>query len=112
MDALKAANLALKFALELVALAAFACWGASVGGALAVPLAVALPLAAALLWGRLAAPRSATRLPLRLRAPFEIGVLTLAALAVLRASTAAAVALVLVVLVNSLLLAAFGQWET
>jgi hypothetical protein len=111
MALLKAANLALKFALELVAVAAFAYWGASVGGGAAVPLAVALPLGAVLLWGRLAAPRSATRLPLALRAPFEIGVFTLAALALLRASTAAAIAFMLVVLVNSLLLAGLGQWE-
>ena len=56
---MRAANLALKFLLELAALASFAIWGASSeSGALAVAHAILAPLIVALLWGRLAAPRS------------------------------------------------------
>jgi Protein of unknown function (DUF2568) len=111
MTTFQAVNLALKFALEVVAVAAFAYWGASVGGGFAIVLAIAAPLAAILLWARFAAPRSTTRLPLRLRAPFEIGVFTLAALALLSMSTAAAIAFMLAVVINSLLLTGLGQWE-
>jgi hypothetical protein len=111
MTILKAVNLAVKFALELVAVAAFAYWGAGVGGVLGVVLAIAAPLTAVLLWGRLAAPRSASRLPLRLRVPFETGVFALAALALLSASIAAAVTFMAVVVVNSSLLLGLGQSE-
>ena len=92
MAALSAANLAVKFALEIAAVTAFAYWGATVGsGVVAVVLAIAAPLAAVILWGRFAAPRAKRRLPLRLRAPFELAVFALAALALLTASSAAAV---------------------
>jgi hypothetical protein len=109
---LRAANLALKFALELLAVAAFAYWGANVaGGAAALALAIAAPLAAVILWGTFAAPRATRRLPLRLRAPFELGVFALAALALQRTSTAAAIAFALVVTVNAVLLSRLGQWD-
>ena len=112
MAALSAANLAVKFALEIAAVTAFAYWGATVGsGVVAVVLAIAAPLAAVTLWGRFAAPRAKRRLPLRLRAPFELAVFALAALALLTASSAAAVVFTSVVIVNSLLLTLLGQWE-
>lgn len=106
-------NLALKFVLELAALAAFGLWGASVAdGAAAVLLAIGLPVVVAVLWGTFAAPRARRRLPLRLRAPFELGVFALAALALWAAESAAlAVAFAAVAAVNALLLTAFGQWE-
>jgi hypothetical protein len=58
------ANLALRFALELAALAALAYWGVHTGRSpLAdVALGVGAPLVAAIVWGRWAAPRSARRL--------------------------------------------------
>ncbi len=117
MDALRAANLAVKVALEIAAVTAFAYWGTTVGGsgcgsgAVAVVLAVAAPLIAIVLWGRFAAPRAPRRLPLRLRAPFELGVFALAALALATTSTAAAMAFASVVIANSLLLTLLRQWE-
>jgi hypothetical protein len=112
VTALSAANLALKFVLEIAALVAFAYWGASIGsGVGAVGLAIAAPLVVAILWGRFAAPKATRRLPLRLRAPFELAVFALAALALLTASSAAAIVFALVVIVNSLLLTTLGQWE-
>jgi Protein of unknown function (DUF2568) len=106
-------NLALKFLLELAALAAFGLWGASVaGGATAVLLAIGLPVAVAALWGTFAAPRARRRLPLRMRAPFELGVFALAALALWAAVSATlALAFAAVAAVNALLLTGFGQWE-
>jgi hypothetical protein len=61
---LHAANEALAFLLELVMLAGLAWWGASLHASLIsrVLLAVAAPLAAAIVWGLFAAPRAHFRL--------------------------------------------------
>ena len=106
-------NLALKFLLELAALAAFGLWGFSISsGATAVLLAIALPALVAVLWGTLAAPKARRRLPLRPRVRFELGVFTLATLALwLSGSVTWAVAFAAIVLVNALLLTSFHQWE-
>ena len=112
MVAVSAANLALKFALEIAALVAFAYWGGTVGsGAVPVLLGIGAPLLAAILWGTFAAPRAKRRLPLALRAPFELAVFALAALALLTASTVAAIVFASLVIVNSALLTVLGQWE-
>jgi len=56
-------NLALRFALELAALAAFATWGLhAVGGPARFALAAVAVLAAAAVWGRWVAPASRRRL--------------------------------------------------
>jgi uncharacterized protein DUF2568 len=106
-------NLLLKFLLELVALAAFALWGASVAdGAAAAALAVALPLVVAVLWGRFAAPKARRRLPLRLRAPFELTVFALGALALWGAESVVPAAVFAAVAAgNAALLTTFHQWE-
>jgi hypothetical protein len=112
MSTLRAGNLALKFALEVAAVAAFAYWGATAAsGVMAVVLAIVAPVVAIVLWGRFAAPRSERRLQLRLRVPFELTVFALAALALAPASSGLAVTLVAVVIVNSLLLTVLEQWE-
>jgi len=110
---MKALNLALKFLLELAALAAFGLWGASItSGVVAVMLAIGLPVIVAILWGAFAAPRARRRLPLRLRAPFELGVFALAALALWAAGPAAwGAAFAVIAAVNAVLLTAFDQWE-
>ena len=60
MNALKTANLALAFALELAALAAFAWWGYQTGnsGLAKVGLAIGAPLLVAVFWGLFVAPRA------------------------------------------------------
>nr|WP_210757068.1 DUF2568 domain-containing protein [Azohydromonas sediminis] len=67
---MSATNLALRFLLELSALAALAVWGARTGATpfAAVMLAVAAPLAAAVLWGAFVSPKAwvATGWPVRL----------------------------------------------
>ena len=59
--------LAIRFACELAALAALGWWGARASG---IVLAIALPVAAATLWGAVVAPRARHRLrdPLRFAA--------------------------------------------
>jgi hypothetical protein len=60
---MRAANLALRFALELAALAGLAVWGLNaVGGVARIGLAIAAVLAGAAVWGIWCAPRSARRL--------------------------------------------------
>lgn len=110
---MKQANLALKFLLELAALASFAIWGASSeSGTLAVAHAIIAPLIVALLWGRLAAPRSAHRLPRATRIPFEITVFALAVVALAISGHAAwAIGLGAVMALNAALLTAWDQWE-
>ena len=109
---MRAPNLAVKFLLELVALAAFAYWGSTIGsGIVSVLLGIAAPALAAVLWGTFAAPRARRRLRLGVRAPFELTVFALAVLALLRASSAAAIAFAAVVTLNAALLTTLGQWE-
>jgi hypothetical protein len=110
---MQAANLALKFLLELAMLAALGVWGATVGtGAVAVIAALAAPAAAIVLWAIFAAPRSNHRLPTAARVPFELTLFGLAAAALAAAGHwIAALVFAVLVLVNALLLTVFGQWE-
>lgn len=113
MAALKAGNLALKFGIELAAIAALAYWGASLSGSLLSAVAMVLaPAVMIALWARFAAPRAKQRLSLPARIPFELAILLLAAVALLAAGEdALAVVLAVAVVLNALLLTAFGQWE-
>jgi hypothetical protein len=107
------ASLALKFLLELAALASFAIWGASSeSGALAVAHAILAPLIVTLLWGRLAAPRSAHRLPSATRIPFEMTVFALAVVALaVSGHVAWAIGLGVVMAINAGLMTAWRQWD-
>jgi hypothetical protein len=61
----KALALGLRFVLELCLLAAVAYWGAGAGGSevVHVVLAVAAPVALAVVWGLFVSPRARVRLP-------------------------------------------------
>lgn len=110
---MKSANLALKFLLELGALAAFAYWGvATRAGAMAIAAAIVAPVVMAVVWGVFAAPTASRRLPPAARVPLELTVFGLAAgaLAVAGSGTVAAV-FGLAVAVNAVLLTMFRQWE-
>ena len=113
MSGLKDANLAVKFMLELAAIAAFALWGASLDGVVvAVVVGVAAPAFVVVLWGLFAAPRSSRRLPISARVPFELSVFALAAAALLALDwTAIAVTFAAVVVVNAVLLWWLDRWE-
>ena len=108
-----AANLALKFLLELAAIAAFAYWGATTGsGAVPVVLAISAPALMVVLWGRLAAPRAPHRLPATARIPFELTVFALAAAALIVAGALIlGIAFAAIAAANAALLTAFDQWE-
>lgn len=74
---MKVANLALRFLVELAALAAFAYWGANATANTAadVFLAIAVPVAVATAWGLWSAPRAARRLSGRRLLAFELTIL-------------------------------------
>jgi hypothetical protein len=110
---MKPANLALKFGLELAALAALAYWGTTLhGAAVSALVAIAAPLAMIVLWGRFAAPRSSRRLTKTPRIAFELAVFALAAGALLAATALTlAIAFAVLVVLNSVLLTRLGQWD-
>jgi hypothetical protein len=93
---MRAANLALRFLLELCALAALAYWGIETGSGVAVDLALALGTVGAFVavWGRWVAPRASRRLADPARLGLEL-VLFAAALAALAAAGQPAIAVVL-----------------
>jgi hypothetical protein len=113
MAGLKAANLGLKFLLELATIAAFAYWDASRSPViLAVILAIVIPALFVAAWGIWAAPRSPRRLPRQTRVPFELGCFALAAVALIAAgATLAGIAFAVVAVFNAVLLATFRQLE-
>jgi hypothetical protein len=65
MEIVKAANLAVRFLLELCALAALGYWGFKSGNGLLLKLGLGLgaPLLAAVAWGLFVAPKAAVQLP-------------------------------------------------
>ena len=99
------ANLALAFLLELCALGALGYWGVRTGdGPLAkATLGLGAPLCAAVLWGLLAAPRATVSVPL-VGFLVELGVFGSAAVALFATGhRVLAVAFVLLVVLNSVL---------
>ena len=108
---MRVANLAVRFLLELVALAALGYWGAHTGaGAQRVVLAVAAPVAAGVVWGRWCAPRSPRRLAPLPRTIVEATVFGLAAAGLVAAGQAtAAIIFVVVAAANWALLFAWRQ---
>jgi hypothetical protein len=111
VDALRYANLTLRFALELAALAALGYWGfAEHDGAAAILLGLGAPGLAALVWGLFVAPKAAVDLPPGGRLSCEVVVFA-AAVCALWASdhTGPAVAMALAASVSRALLAALGD---
>lgn len=110
---MRVVNLAIKFALELAALAAFAYWGTTLPGTAASAItSISAPLAMIGLWGIFAAPRSRRRLPAGSRIPFELTVFALATGALLGSGEAMlAAAFATTAVLNTILLTRFDQRE-
>lgn len=106
---MRMANLALKFFLELVAVAGAALGGWHPAGWWGVLLA---PTAFVLAWGLLASPKDPYRLPTPVRIPFEFVMLSGAFGAYGWAGHGlAAVALGILCRLNFAMIALFDQWE-
>ena len=87
MTAVKSANLALRFLLELGALVAFGYWGFHTGGSTPakVALGIGAPLLVAVVWGVFVAPRAVVTLPPLAKFLLGLIVLLLAAAALVAA---------------------------
>lgn len=108
----KSANLALRFLLELGALAAFAYWGWQTGSGAGTRLilAVALPVIAAAIWGQFIAPKAPRRLEDPARMAVEIAFFGAATVAVGSAGAATAGAMFgAAAAVSLVLMFLFGQ---
>jgi Protein of unknown function (DUF2568) len=103
----RAANLALRFVLELVALAGLADGGDHVGGWV---IAVTAVVAAGVVWGLWCAPRAGRRLPRPPRTAVEAAVFGLGAAGFAAAGhTALAIGFVVVAIANWSMLIALGE---
>jgi hypothetical protein len=112
VELIKSANLALRFLLELCALAALAYWGFQTGRGLIakIGLGIGAPLLAAVIWATLVAPSAAVRLPGLV--PFVLGLLILGlAAAALAAAGHPSLAVVfgVIVVINATLMLVWGQ---
>jgi hypothetical protein len=109
---MKSANLALRFVLELCILFAVGLWGVQTGSTTAAKIALGLgtPLLAAAIWGSFIAPRARWRARDPLRLVLELVVFGVAAAALLAVGRPLlALLFVLAVVINELLLRAWGQ---
>lgn len=109
---MKSANLALRFLLEVGALAGLAYWGWQTGTILAtrVLLGIGVPLIAAAMWGRFIAPKAPRRLEDPVRAGLEIMVFGAATVALVSAGAAMTGAIFgAAAAVSLLLMVVFGQ---
>lgn len=112
MEIIKAANLALRFLLELCLLAAFGYWGFQTGQSwpVKVVLGFGVPLLVAVVWGAFLAPKAAIRLRELWLLVLELGLFGLAIAALyFTGHPALAWALGLVYGLNRLLLYLWGQ---
>jgi hypothetical protein len=103
----RALNLAVRFLLELAALAALAYWGFHTGESLVtdVLLGVGAPVVAAVVWGTFAAPRSERRLSGGALVAVQLAVLGAGAVALAAAGrTVLAAIFAVVIVVNAALL--------
>ncbi len=105
-------NLAVRFLLELAALAALAYWGLRTGqnAATKALLGLGAPLVTALLWGAFVAPKASRRLPDPARLVLEVVIFGAATVALAASGqTALAVAFAVVVALSLILMFAWGQ---
>ena len=107
MNALRAANLGLRFLLELALLAAVSYWGLQAQGAV---VAVVMPLVFAAVWGAFLSPKAKVALPRPARLALEVVVFALGAAGLFAAgATTLGIAFAAVVVVNEALLSAWHQ---
>jgi hypothetical protein len=106
----RSANLTLRFALELTALAALGLWGfGAAEGALGIVFGLGAPLVAALVWGVLVAPHASRRLPDPWRLVTELAVWAAATVALVAGGRPALAAVFAALVLGSLTLMVL--WE-
>lgn len=110
---MRAANLGLKFLLELCAIGLLCAWGLRTGdGWLGVVLGIGAPAVMVLVWGRYAAPRAPQRLRAAARIPLELSIFAVAAgLGFSAGLEVPALVFACAVVVNAVGLSVLEQWE-
>lgn len=112
LSAIQSANLAIRFLLELGALAALAFWGYHAGqGVIAkISLGFGAALAAAIVWGLFVAPQASVKLPAPISFVLGLAVLVLAAIALATTGhRTVAASFGAIILLNAALMAAWRQ---
>lgn len=112
---MKHANIAVRFLLELLALAALGYWGGTVkfGITVRVTLATALPLVSALFWGAFISPRARVTLPPAVRLLLSLVVFACATGALIdRNQLTLAVLFMTVAVINTMLLLVWSPHST
>lgn len=112
IEAIKGANLALRFLLELCALVAFGYWGFHIGGGLLSKLVLGLgaPLLFAVVWGAFVAPRAVVHLPRLVKVILGLVILEVSAAALAIAGQPILAAVFGgIILINAVLLAIWKQ---
>ena len=108
MNGVRAANLGLRFLLELASLAALAAWGFHSAGSLV--LGIGAPLAAAVVWWAFIAPKARFPVPLGVRVVLELAVFAAAIVALAVAGwQVLALVMAIAVAVSELLLYGLGD---
>jgi hypothetical protein len=111
-EVIKGANLALRFLLELCALVALGYWGfTTASGAITkVALGIGAPLVAAIMWGVFVAPRAPVALPRFVVLLLQVLIFGSAAAGLIATGhRALALAFAVVVVINAILMYAWGQ---
>jgi hypothetical protein len=108
METIRLANVALRFLLELCALAALGYWGVKTGASPVAKLGLGIgaPLLTAIVWGMLVAPRAPMPAPWLLRLIVELVVFGIAAAALYSAGRST---LALAFVFNRVLMYVWGQ---
>jgi hypothetical protein len=112
LTVIQGSNLALRFLLELCALAALGYWGfhSDRGTVVKVGLGIGAPLLAAVIWGTFVAPKASVQLPGALREGLALTIFGIAAVALAAAGhPGLARAFALLAVINSLLMALWKQ---
>lgn len=113
MEILKAVNAGLAFLLELAMLASFGYWGFQGEKSIWIKwgLGIGTPLAVAILWGLLLAPKANQRLNILWGTLLSLGLFCLAALALYQTDhPTLAFTLAVIAIVNRILVLLWRQW--
>jgi hypothetical protein len=112
MEALKSANLAFRFILELLALVALGYWGFKTGQGTGMKwvLGFGIPIVAIVLWALFVAPEATVEPPVAVRVAIEVAILGGAALALVATGhPVLGIAYALVAVANRVLMAIWNQ---
>ena len=111
MEAIKDANLALRFILELCALAALGYWGFTTGTDTGMRwlLGIGAPLLAAVIWALFVAPKATIEVPDALRIALQVLVFGSAAALFATGLRTLAIVFIAVVILNAILMVVWNQ---